>query len=122
MKKLTALALLATAFAAPAMADCNYPSAPAKTPDGNTATYEEMIAARTALQSYNKEMEGYLSCIKTEADDKLAKGGSDMTEDQKKQVATLYAKKNDAAVDELQTVAAKLNEQIRVYLAKHPKK
>jgi len=44
MKKLIGLAVLAATFAAPAMADCAYPKAPAKIPEGETASLEDMQA------------------------------------------------------------------------------
>jgi hypothetical protein len=120
MKRLIGLALIAATLAAPAFADCSYPKAPGKIPDGNTAALEEMVSAKNSVQAYNKEMEAYLACIKLEANDAVAKQGSTLSEDQKKQMAAMYAQKNDAAVDELQTIAARLNEQIRIYKAKHP--
>jgi hypothetical protein len=122
MKRLLGLAVLAAAFSLPAMADCTYPKAPAKIPDGNTAALEEMVSAKKAVEGYNKEMDAYLACIKLEQDDTVAKGGANLSEEQKKQIAAMYAQKNDAAVDELQGIAARLNEQIRVYKAKHPPK
>jgi hypothetical protein len=122
MKRLIGLTLLAATFSLPVMADCTYPKAPAKIPDGNAAALEEMVAAKKSVEAYNKEMDAYLACIKLEQDDTVAKGGTSLTEDQKKQVAAMYAQKNDAAVDELQGIAARLNEQIRVYKAKHPSK
>ena len=121
MKRLIGLALLAASFGAPAFADCTYPKAPSAIPDGNTAALEEMVVAKKSVEAYNKDMEGYLSCIRLEADGAM-KPGSTLTEDQKKQAAAQYAQKNDAAVDELQAVAARLNEQIRVYKSKHPPK
>ncbi len=122
MKRLMGLTLIAAVLAAPAYADCSYPKAPTKIPDGNTAALEEMVTAKNAVQAYNKEMDAYLACIKLEADDTFAKQGATLNEDQKKQIAAMYAQKNDAAVDELQSIAARLNEQIRVYKAKHPSK
>jgi hypothetical protein len=122
MKRLIGLTLLAAAFSLPVMADCSYPKAPAKIPDGNTAALEEMVAAKKSVEAYNKDMDAYLACIKLEQDDKVAKGGTNLSEVQKKEVAAMYAQKNDAAVDELQGIAARLNEQIRVYKAKHPPK
>jgi hypothetical protein len=122
MKRLIGLTLLAATLSGPAFADCSYPKAPGKIPDGNVAALEEMVAAKSAVQVYNKEMEGYLSCIKLEQDGQVAKQGASATEDQKKQIAAMYAQKNDAAVDELQGIAARLNEQIRLYKAKHPSK
>jgi len=34
----------------------------------------------------------------------------------------MYAQKNDAAVDELQAVAGRFNDQVKAYKAKHPSK
>lgn len=122
MKRLMGLTLIAATLAVPAFADCSYPKAPTKIPDGNVAALEEMVTAKNAVQAYNKEMDAYLACIRLEADDTMAKQGQSLSEDQKKQIAAMYAQKNDAAVDELQSIAARLNEQIRVYKAKHPSK
>ena len=122
MKRLIGLTLIAATLAAPAFADCSYPKAPAKIPDGNVAALEEMVAAKNAVQAYNKEMDAYLACIKLEANDSMVNQGAALSEDQRKQLAAMYVQKNDAAVDELQNVAARLNEQIRIYKDKHPSK
>ena len=122
MKKLIGLTLLAATFAAPAFADCSYPKAPSAMPDGTTAALEEMVAASKAVKAYNAEMDAYLGCIKLEQDGSLSKQGSTLTEEQKGQIAAMFAQKNNAAIDELTAVAARLNEQIRVYKAKHPSK
>ena len=122
MKKLIGLTLLAATFAAPAFADCSYPKAPSAMPDGTTAALEEMVAASKAVKAYNAEMDAYLGCIKLEQDGSLNKPGSTLTEEQKGQIAAMFAQKNNAAIDELTAVAARLNEQIRVYKAKHPSK
>ncbi|MEY2854301.1 MAG: hypothetical protein RL030_1433, partial [Pseudomonadota bacterium] len=102
--------LLALAFAAclstAAFADCTYPRAPGKAPDGNVATREDMLAAKKVVDAYNATMNTYLECIKGEYDASLAKGGAALTEDQKKQMATMYTQKNDSAVDELTGVAS----------------
>ena len=123
MKKLLPLlALLPLGVAATAQADCNYPRAPDRMPDGNTASLDDMKTAKGQVEKYNKDMEAYLSCIKLEHDDVVAKQGSALSEDQKKQIATMHAQKNDAAVDELQAVASRFNDQVRAYKAKHPSK
>jgi hypothetical protein len=124
MKKTSklALAILPFVLATSAWADCSYPRAPERFPDGSVATLEEMVAAKKQVEQYNKDMEAYLSCIKLEHDDSVAKQGTSLTEDQKKQIATMHAQKNDAAVDELQSVAARFNDQVRAYKAKHPAK
>ncbi|MDR2215443.1 MAG: hypothetical protein LBE59_06350 [Nevskiaceae bacterium] len=119
-KSLLALAI-AACFTTAAFADCTYPRAPGKAPDGNVATRDEMVAANKAVKDYNDAMNVYLKCIKDEVDAALAKDGASLTEDQKRQMAAMYAQKNDSAVDELTTVANALNEQIRVFKAKEAK-
>ena len=124
MKKMlmTGFAIVSLAAAAAAQADCTYPRAPERMPDGSTASLDDMKAAKGQVEKYNKDMEAYLACIKLEHDDTVAKQGSALSEDQKKQMALMYAQKNDAAVDELQSVAARFNDQVKAYKAKHPPK
>lgn len=116
---LLALAALATA---PAFADCVYPKAPAAIPDGKTASLEEMLAANKAVKQYNTDIDNYLGCLKKDLDESLSRQNDTLTEDQKKAMNAVFTQKNNAAVDELQAVAARLNEQIRVYKAAHPSK
>ena len=120
-KLLPLFAIFSLGAAGLAQADCTYPRAPDRMPDGTTASLDDMKAAKGQVDKYNKEMEAYLSCIKLEHDDAVAKGTS-LSEDQKKQMALMYAQKNDAAVDELQAVAGRFNEQVRAYKQKHPSK
>jgi hypothetical protein len=67
-------------------------------------------------------MEPYLLCIKKEVDESMARQNDTLSEDQKKQMAAVWQQRNNAAVDELESVAARLNEQIRVYKAANPSK
>jgi hypothetical protein len=113
--------LLSLGLSAVASAECAYPRAPARMPDGATATLDEMKTAQAAVKQYNAEMETYLACIKTEHEEAITRQGASLSEEQKKQMAMMHAQKNDAAVDELQTVAARFNEQVRAYKAKDKK-
>jgi hypothetical protein len=118
MKKLLPLFAILPLCAGVAYAECNYPRAPERVPNGSAASLDEMKAAKSEVDKYNKDMEAYLSCIKTEHDATVARQEASLTEDQKKQMAMMYAQKNDAAVDELQSVANRFNEQVRAYKAK----
>jgi hypothetical protein len=118
MKSLLAAVVVTSLFAAPAFAVCSYPKAPEKIPDGNTATLEEMLAAKTAVDAYNKEIESYLSCLNLEYSAQLTAEGSKLTDAQKKELEKRQTQKHNAAVDEDEQVAARLNEQIRIYKAK----
>ena len=121
MKKLSCLVILAASMSSVAWADCTYPRAPGKMPDGSSATRDEMVAAKKLVDQYNADMTTYLACIKTEHDDALAKQGSTLSEEQKQQMSARYTQKNDAAVDELQEVAGRFNEQLRAFRAKSAK-
>jgi hypothetical protein len=104
-----------------AYADCTYPSSPAKPPDGKTATKDQMIAASADFKRYNGEMNIYLDCIKLEMDVPPPADPAKLTPDEKKkadQQHKLYVKKNDAAVDELQAVVGRFNEQLKIYKAR----
>ena len=121
MKKISCLILLAASISSPAWAACNYPAAPAKLPDGGTASRDDMLAGKKLVETYNSDMNTYLGCIKKEHDESVAKQAATLTEEQKQQMPARYTAKNDAAVDELQGVAARFNEQLRVFKAKSTK-
>ncbi len=112
--------VLALGAAATAQADCTYPRAPDKIPDGATATKDEMVAAKNDVSRYNNEMNAYLDCIKLEIqaipkDAKMSKDDKAKADAQEK----LLDQKNNAAVDELQSVASRFNEQLKIWKAKN---
>ncbi len=106
--------------AASAHATCSYPRAPDATPDGNTATKEQMIAAAQDFKRYNGEMNSYLDCLKLEMDAAAPKDPKKPTAEEKKQ-SEILVQKNNAAVDELQSVVGHFNEQLKIYKAKQAK-
>jgi len=117
-------ALLATV---PAFADCSYPPAPEHLPDGNTATMPEMVEGQKAVKAYNDSMNAYLNCLKLEHDDAVGKltataGAKDdekkAAEDRKKAMDAIEIQKHNAAIDALQQVADRFNEQVRVFKKK----
>ena len=118
MKSLLAALFVLGLAVGPAYAVCTYPKAPDKIPDGNTATLQEMVAAKKDVDSYDKDIEAYTSCLKLEYDDRLAKDGSTMTDAQKKDLEKRQTQKNNAAVEELEQVAKRMNEQIRIFKTK----
>ena len=109
--------ILALGTAAYAHADCTYPRSPDTPPDGNTATKDQMIAAKHDFDRYNGEMNSYLDCLKLQMDSAAPKDPKKPTADEKKQSAILV-QKNNAAVDELQAVVGRFNEQLKIYKAK----
>ena len=103
--KTVCFALVAACSALPALADCTAPVAPSKVPDGATAPEPEMIAAMQTLKRYDADVNTYVKCLEFEAkQNRLSK------EEQ--------ARRHNAAMDSLTQIAAKFNEQVRVFKAK----
>jgi len=98
-------ALIAGGFALPAMADCTAPVAPTKVPDGTTAAEAEMVTAMKTLKQYDTDVNTYVKCLEFEAkQNRLSR------EEQ--------ARRHNQAMDSLTQIAAKFNEQVRVFKAK----
>jgi hypothetical protein len=105
-----------------AQATCAYPRAPDALPDGKTATKEQMIAAKNDVSRYNTYMNAYLDCIKLELDAATPKDPTKLSADEKKKAEEqekILTQKNNAAVDELQAVVGRFNEQLKAYKAAH---
>jgi hypothetical protein len=117
MKALFSITAL-VALAGPVYADCTYPPPPSKLPDGNTATMQEMMAAKAAVTQYNKDINSYVACIKLEHETAVSNAGDKITPEQKAEMDKIEVQKNNAAVDQLQSVADRFNEQVRIYKAK----
>jgi hypothetical protein len=119
MKALYAIAALAALTAGPVYADCSYPPPPEKLPDGNTATLTEMVAAQKAVKDYDKAINAYVACLKLEHDDTIAKTGDKLTDQQKADLERVEVQRHNAAIDQLQSIADRFNEQVRVFKAKN---
>ncbi len=113
--KIRALAfasVLAT-FTVSAQGACIYPRPPADLPDGRTATYEEMVEAQKAVKQFDADVAAYNSCLDMEL--QAIMSSTDLDDARKAELAEMQAKKNNAAVDEVQAVADRFNEQLRAY-------
>src|SRR5208283_4303610 len=105
-----------------AQATCAYPRAPDSIPDGKTASKEQMIAAKNDVSRYNTDMNAYLDCIKQEIDAATPKDPSKLSPADKKksdEQLKILTQKNNAAVDELQALVGRFNEQLKAYKAAH---
>jgi hypothetical protein len=112
----TAVSVALLLFAQGAFA-CDYPERLNNVPDGNTATRDEMVAGKKAVQSYLAEMEEYLSCIEAEEAQAVIAMG-DVDDEAKRQRKSTFDKKYNAAVEEMNLVAEQFNIQLRAYNAK----
>jgi hypothetical protein len=120
MKALLAMALTAALTAGPVYADCHslLPQDAPKIPDGATATLEQMVAGQKDVAAYQKAINDYTVCIDKELDDNIAKEGDKLKPKDKEQMQRMEAQKHNAAVDQLQSVADRFNEQVKVYKAR----
>jgi hypothetical protein len=85
-----------------------------KIPEGKTATMDQLLAAQGEVKTYMKAMEDFLACVDAEA---AAKG-----EEAPAEYKTLMANRHNAAVTEMEAVAASFNEQVKAYKAANPPK
>jgi hypothetical protein len=121
MKISWALAVVGALVAAQLHAACPYPKAPEKLPDGSTATREEMISGQHAVKQYDKDMSVYLACLDDEYKSAVEKGGETLTPEKKAEMQRLQDQKHNAAVDELEGLAGRFNEQVKTYKARSDK-
>lgn len=92
MKSVLPIAVLWAAAVVPALG-CDRPSAPTSIPDGASASKEDMLAAKKAVDAFKSSMEEYLACEKSSA-------------------------KIESAQNELVKVADRFNVQVRAFKAK----
>jgi hypothetical protein len=118
MKAVLAMALGAALWGGVAYADCSYPAAPLKLPDGASATLEEMIAGQKTVKEYDKAVKDYVDCIDKEVDQKITQAGDKLKPEQKADMQKVEAQKHNAAIDQLQSVADRFNEQVKVFKAR----
>ena len=104
----TALLFTASCLSVSAFAACEQPSM-VTIPDGKTATMDELLTVQTGVKAYMAEMEEYLACVNEE----LEAGGDDAPA----QFKALMVTRHNAAVTEMETVAATFNEQVAAYKA-----
>jgi hypothetical protein len=115
------MAAVAALGAGQAFGACNYPKAPENLPDGSTATEAEMIAAQKLVRAYDSDINTYLACIKKEHEELMARDGGKMTSEQKEEQEHMQVQKHNAAIDELEAVAGRFNEQVKVFKSKGKK-
>ena len=118
-KTIAFAALMACMAAGSAQATCIYPRAPEQIPDGKTATYDEMVTAQKAVQLFNEDVTAYNACLDMEMASLEQSGQFDA--DRLSELRAMQAKKNNAAVDEVQAVADRFNEQLRIFKARDKK-
>ena len=80
-----------------------------------------MVSGMKAIKEYNDAVTAYLSCLETEMNTRIEAVGPDAPADQVEQIKAIHAKRHNAAVEELESNAARFNEQVKVYKAREKK-
>ena len=101
----------ALALSQAASAACDYPGK-VTIPDGASATKDEMLEGQRAIKTYMDAMNTYLDCIENETS---AAGAPDESAEMAAEREALLAKRHNAAVEEMELLAARFNEQVRAY-------
>ena len=115
MTQIFKLAIAALIFTGPLAFACDYPER-AEIPNGSTASKDEMIDGQRAVKDYMATMEAYLACIEKQESDTLA-SMQDISEQDRTSRRAALTKKYNAAVQEMELVAARFNEEVRAYKA-----
>jgi hypothetical protein len=119
MKYLSAIAALAALLGGTAHAACPYPAPPThEIPDGRTATAKEMQDGQKAVDDYNTAVDVYVKCLDAESEDRIAKAGDTMTEQQKDDLRRITQQRDSAAIYQRAEISARFTEQLRVFNAK----
>jgi hypothetical protein len=101
-----------------ANAECTYPKEPSNTPDGATATQDQMVEGMKAVKEYNSQVTAYLSCLEQEMNARVEAAGPDAPADQIEQIKAIHTKRHNAAVEALEQQAQRFNEQVKVFKAR----
>ncbi len=119
------LAIAALAITAQASANCAYPTAPDKIPDGSKASKDEMIAGSQAVKAFDALIKQYQDCVQTEHDAAVLNIDPALPKDkkdaQKTQLDDILDKKVGAAQDDDEAVTGRFNAQIKAYNSEHAK-
>jgi len=94
---------------------CDYPTRP-YIPEGDTASKEDMLAAKSDVQEFIASVDDYLRCV--EAEEKAAiEAAPDMDPEALRERDLALNRKFDAANEEKALVGEQFNQQVRAYNA-----
>ena len=103
-------------FAAQTVFACDYPTR-VTIANGATATKEDMVQSQRDVKSFVADMEAYLECVVEE--EKTARAAiPDLQAEDEEQREEMLNKKYNAAVEEMEKVAAQFNAEVQAYKGK----
>ena len=92
---------------------CDYP-ARVDIPNGATADKDTMLSAQAAVKEFVTSMEVYLECIVNE-ENSARRDMVDLPPEDEQQREDLLTKKYNAAVEEMERIAAEFNTEVQAY-------
>lgn len=108
--------ILAMMYAVSTQASCIYPAEPPPPPDGATATMEMMLEARRAILEFDADIRAFNECLQSEID--RIERDSRIEWQDLEALQAQHAELHNGALDHLEEVAAKFNEQLRIFRAR----
>lgn len=108
---------IAVILLAPAVLACDYPER-VSIPNGSTATKDEMVAGQRGVKKFMADMEAYLTCIEEEDEHNRA-GIEEPDPIVEAQRDEMLVKKHNAAVEDMEKVAATFNDEVRTYKSRN---
>ena len=103
-------------FGAQSALACDYPER-IIIPNGTTATQDDMLIAQRGVKKLVADMEVYLECIVDE--EKMARAGiGEISPEDERQRKDLLTKKYNAAIADMERIAAQFNVEVQAYRAK----
>jgi hypothetical protein len=81
-------------------------------PDGKTSAQAQMVASQDEVKAYMAAMNNYIACV----DDEATAKGADAPAEYK----VLMDRRHNAAIAEMESVAAAFNDQVKAFKAANP--
>lgn len=113
------LAGLAVASAPVFAEDCEAPDLP-ELPNGETASYDDMIAGQGAVKAFQAENLEYMNCMEPLITDALTAAQADSATDADKAKVKALEDAYNAAVSREEELAGQFNNAIRAYKEANP--
>jgi hypothetical protein len=102
-----------------ALQACTLPSPP-PTPDGATASLNQMLAARNEFQAYDAATNAYVNCVDSAVQHIAQDSAKVATQPDLDALRRFGERAHNTAIDQEQGNVDQFNAQLRTYKAKHP--
>jgi hypothetical protein len=104
--------------ASDAFGACHTPVEPAKPPDGNTASLQDMVTAQKAAKAFDGQTNAYVACLDAAGEHLKRQYSATMPQGEIMKVDDQRVQLHNAAIDKDQAQANGFNVQLRLFKAK----